>query len=99
MTALAPRELYIYWKTAHRAAAIAAARAMQAGLCDRWPQMQAELLWRDEPAAPLATLMEVYRNPGGVTPEHQADIERHAAQLLATHLTGTRHVEVFCAAR
>jgi hypothetical protein len=90
------RCLYVYFRVAreHEQAAVAAVRAMQAQWRDR---LGCELLRRtgETDADPLLTLMEVYRQPGGVTMDTQACIEREAALRLAPWLVGARHVEVF----
>jgi hypothetical protein len=93
------RELYIYYRV--RESAAAAARrdvaALQAALRAAHPGLEARLLHRPESSAGLQTWMEIYARPaqpGGVSVEVQADIEARAAQH-ATHLEGTRHVEVF----
>ena len=90
------RRLYVYFRVAreHEEAAAAAVRAMQA----HWRGLLGcELLRRagEADADALVTLMEVYCQPGGVTMDAQARIEREAALRLAPWLVGERHVEVF----
>jgi hypothetical protein len=90
------RRLYVYFRVAreHEMAAVAAVRAMQA----HWGGvLDCELLRRagDADANAHVTLMEVYRQPGGVTMDAQTRIEREAALHLAPWLVGGRHVEVF----
>ena len=89
------RRLYVYFRVARddEAAAVAALRALHAQLRDT---LDCELLRRaDDDGAVHVTLMETYRQPGGVAAPVQARIEREAALCLAPWLVGERHVEVF----
>jgi Domain of unknown function (DUF4936) len=93
------RELFVYYRVADAvaAAADAAVRRLQAGLCDRHDGLQARLLRRQGDPGGLQTWMEIYARPGqpgGVTPSLQAKIER-AAEMLAPLIDGPRHCEVF----
>lgn len=93
------RALFIYWRVAgsaldsHQAAA-AAARQMQAALCEAEPGLVARLYRKADGDG--CTLMETYALPGGdIGPALQQRIEATAARILATWCAGERHVEAF----
>lgn len=90
------RRLYIYYRVAagDLAQAVAAIRALQAGLSLTVPGLRAELLRR--PGAPdeQVTLMETYAAPFGIDEALQHRIEADFA-ALALPLQGPRHTEVF----
>lgn len=90
------RELYIYYRVTEGDAlpASQAVRQMQAALQATNSGLQARLLRRPEAPQGLATFMEVYAAPGGLSARVQADIEQ-AATALAPWLRGERHTEVF----
>ena len=90
--------LYVYYRVpeAELGPALAAARALQAGLVARHPGLQAELLRRPPASgsdADEATVMEVYLPRHSVTPEFERDLESSAAAQSA--LPAARHVERF----
>lgn len=89
------RELYLYWRTRADAvaAAIASAQAWQAALAARHPGLECRLLQRAD-AGP-ATLMEIYRQAGGIDDALADEIRRDGDAQLAPWLDGTRHVEIF----
>lgn len=91
---MSERRLYVYFRVARddEAAAVAALRKLHAQWRDT---LDCELLRRADDAAGHVTLLETYRQPGGVTLPMQARIEREAALRLAPWLVGARHVEVF----
>jgi hypothetical protein len=95
------RELFIYYRIDVTAAPVtlAAVQALQQDLARRHPGLSARLLRRppeESPPSDTQTWMEIYSFPdaGGVSPELQAEIEARAA-VLAPHMTGGRHIEVF----
>ena len=97
------RELFIYYRlrSIDAAAAQAAVHTYQAALRAHHPPLIARLLRRPEETDGYQTWMETYtidplREPAGISPELQAEIERHA-QSLAPWLAGPRHTEVFIA--
>lgn len=88
------RCLFVYFRVAreHEAAAVSALRRMQA----QWAgSMHSELLRRADDHADTVTLMEIYRQAGGVSAETQQRIAHEAASCLRPWLIGERHVEVF----
>lgn len=91
----ASRELYIYWKTASPAAALAIVPVAQDALAAAEPGLQAVVLQREPAEALPATLMEVYRHPGGIDAALQARIERTLTAATQGLVQGDRHVEVF----
>jgi len=94
----AGRQLFVYWRcaVAERAAALAAAQALQGRLRASLPALQAGLFVRSEAdAAGTATLMETYAQPGGIDEATRQRIEAEAAPALQAWCRGARHVEVF----
>ena len=96
------RQRFIYWRVASAdvAAALRAARAVQAQLRLSHPTLRTGLYLRTEAPAGEATLMEVYaldsqaaRN--GIDAAMQQRIEAASAEALRPWLRGARHVEVF----
>lgn len=87
------RSLFIWFRVAreHEVAAVAALRALHA----QWPGLHCELLRRADEPGDKVTLMDVYRQSGGVTVQWQQRIERETMQRLGTWPIGERHVEVF----
>ena len=97
------RELFIYYRlrSSDPAAALAVVLSYQALLRTRHPALIARLLHRPIDGGALQTWMETYstdpmREPTGISPEIQSEIEAQALALLPM-LTGTRHTEVFSA--
>ena len=94
--AASQREIYVYYRVgAADADALAdRVRALQAGLCERHPGLQARLLRRPVAEGAVQTWMEVYAIAGGVGEELQRAIDA-AAEPLSSAMQGPRHVEVF----
>lgn len=90
-------ELYVYYRVAQAdaAAAAGAVRAMQAGLRERHPGLQARLLRRPVAANDVQTWMEVYSIAGGVDEALQRQIESAASPALQPWIQGPRHCEIF----
>ena len=95
------RELFIYYRlrSIDAAAAQAVVLTCQDQLRAHCPPLIARLLRRPEETDGYQTWMETYttdplREPAGISPELQAEIER-GAQALAPWLVGSRHTEVF----
>jgi quinol monooxygenase YgiN len=93
-------QLFVYYRVRaqHRAAAVAASRALHAAWRREDPGLECDLLQRvdsDPTGADLVTLMEVYRHAQGIAPARRQRIEREAQAALAAWLVGERHVEVF----
>lgn len=89
------RELYIYWKTLAPDAALAIVRVAQDALTAAQPGLRAEVLRREPIDVAPATLMEIYRHPGGIDAALQALIERTLTAATQGLVQGGRHVEVF----
>jgi Domain of unknown function (DUF4936) len=92
-----PDEVYIYWHigTTPMAQALRAAASLQQALREQHPALQTRLLHRGAGSA-QATVMEIYRCPGGVNAVLRQAVERQAALHLAPLLEPPqRHVEVF----
>lgn len=92
---IAGRELYVYWKTAAPEAALASVRAAQDALRAAEPSLEAHVLRRESGASLPATLMEIYRRPGGIDAALQARIEATLGAATREQVQGERHVEVF----
>ena len=91
----AGRELYIYWKTASPAAALAIVTVAQDALAAAEPGLRASVLQREPVDSMPVTLMEIYRRAGGIDAALQARIERTLAAASQGLVQGERHVEVF----
>ena len=96
----AARELFIYYRAraADATALQSEVEAFQQHLRNRFPELQARLLRRPEPADGWHTWMETYALPGhpdGVTEALEQSIEQSAAEALAPLGCTARHVEVF----
>lgn len=92
---IAGRELYVYWKTAAPDAALAAVRAAQDTLRSAEPSLEAHVLQRESDTPLPATLMEIYRRPGGIDAALQARIETTLGVATQALVQDGRHVEVF----
>lgn len=90
----AGRELYLYWRTRDRAGALAAVQSWQARLAAGHRGLEARVLVREDGSA-SSTLMEIYRQPGGIGAELQRPIVEDGDAALAPWIDGSRHVEVF----
>ena len=93
----APFECYVYWKL-DAAALASAARAMSAfqqQLCRRHPGLQARLLSKLDDSAAVATLMETYAMPGGLSPELTKAVVDEGGRVAAAWCRGSRHIERF----
>lgn len=90
------RQLFVYWRVPHASvdAALAAVHAAQARLRADWPELEARVYQRSDPA-PEATVMETYETPAGIDTAGQARIEARLAEALAALPAGARHVEAF----
>ena len=107
--ALAPVHLFVYWrcKAADVAAAQAAARRLQARLCEEYPGLQARLFLRADATASApgeVTLMETYAPDDGAAGAQPAllaawplvvDSVRAASSELQPWLSSARHLEAF----
>ena len=91
------RSLFIYWKVDAEAAApaITAATQLQRALRAAHPGLAAQLYQRADLRDGLATLMESYTHPQGLSAELQTAIAQAAEPALAAWCRGARHVEVF----
>lgn len=91
------RALFIYWKVLpeHLDGALAAARALQAGLVQRHPALAASLYRRDEGAAAMVTVMETYTHPGGLDALALGDVIDGGHAALAAWCVHGRHIEQF----
>ena len=89
------RELYFYWRARADAvaSALAAGRALQRRLRERYPDLDARLLQGAE--GDLATVMEIYAAPGGIDAERRRQLQEEGDAALAPWLDGPRHLEVF----
>jgi hypothetical protein len=92
---IAGRELYVYWKTTAPDVATATVRALHDALRAAEPSLETHLLQRESDATAAATLMEIYRRPGGIDATLQARIERTLADATRGLVQGERHLEVF----
>lgn len=97
------RELFVYYRirAGDAAAALAAVHAMQRRLREQHPALVARLLRRADETGAVQTWMETYatdlnREPAGVSPSWQAEIEAQAG-VLAPLLDGPRRTEAFVA--
>lgn len=91
----AARELYVYWKTASVAQALAAVRQAQDQLERDCTGLHARVLRREEPGASAATVMEIYTCAAGIDPKLQAAIDERLLEATQTLRSGPRHTEVF----
>ena len=97
------RTLFVYWKVSpeHLSAAIAAARAVQAGWRQRQPALAAELYIRADADdgidrdGGLATVMETYAQLEGVDEPTRQALIADGQLALAPWCTRGRHVEHF----
>jgi Domain of unknown function (DUF4936) len=97
------RRLYVYYRVPRRdaAAVVQAVRELQRQWHAVHPDLQCELLRRDDDSATDdITVMETYSAAAGVSPDWQVRIDSEASTLLAAWPCSARHVEVFvpCAA-
>ena len=95
-----PAHLFVYYRVRadHRLEAAAALRALHAAWRASDPALGCELLQRvddDRDPGGLVTLMEIYRQPDGVSAAWQQRIEAEARAVLAAWLVDERHVEEF----
>ena len=90
-------QVFVYYRVraADVAAAIAAVRALHAGLQAALPGLVCTLSRRADDAADLPTLMETYGHVDGVGDTWRLEIERVAREGLAAWTVGERHIEVF----
>jgi hypothetical protein len=88
-------ELYFYWRarTGELEPALAAARALQHRLRERFPDLDARLLRRAEGSP--GTVMEIYACPGGIDDARRRCLQEDGDTALAPWLDGPRHLEVF----
>jgi hypothetical protein len=91
------RALFIYWKVSpdQLAGALAAARALQAGLVQRHPALGASLYQRAERGAAMVTVMETYTQPGGLDALAEREVIDAGHAALAAWCGSGRHVEQF----
>ncbi len=96
----ARRELFVWYRVRRERAdeAHCAVAALQRSLADRWPDLLARLLVRDE--GEIATWMETYARAAAETDSPGIDREIEtaiavAAQTLVALIEGRRHSEAF----
>ena len=91
------QELFIYWRTrpGQGAPAVDAARRFQADLRRSHPDLLAALYQRVDAAGDQITLMETYRQAGGLPAALQAQVVDAGHAVLAPWRDGARHVELF----
>jgi len=99
-TMTAARELFIYYRAraADESALQSEVMAFQRHLQNRFPELQARLLRRPEPADGWHTWMETYALPGhpeGVYQALEQAIVQSAADMSVRLGCTARHVEVF----
>jgi hypothetical protein len=94
------RALFVYYRIAahDRSSVVAAVGDLQARWRQRIADLKATVLERLDSEGRLdgmATLMETYTTPQGMTEAEQAAIERDARADLGRWIVGERHIEVF----